>query len=263
MLHLCCIGICTPTKRKLLNWFLLLFSSSLYLKKAGKSTLQWILSCCRSSIWIWDHPKEIQHSFCHLQVEWNPLFLLQGFQWTRCMLYNFFLRWDVWHLATLTTIFPPPSFTFLYSTRQVHFYTRDKSSQYNQRVSTWLRGTLLNRAHFDEKLFENKQNKVAYDPANPFSPFSNTEQPWRIVSWDIMLLGAARTTCIKVEDFEEGDCLDIPGGLYNSIPYNLLKSNHDRQKNNDFTLKNHVVDTSKNTKKKTFPYLISSPPCLC
>ena len=36
MFYLCCGGTCTPTKRKLLNWCLLLFSSGLYLKKAGK-----------------------------------------------------------------------------------------------------------------------------------------------------------------------------------------------------------------------------------
>ena len=37
-------------------------------------------------------------------------------------------------------------------------------------------------------------------------------------------------TCITVEDFEERGSLDIPGCIYDGIPYNLLKPNYDSRR---------------------------------
>ena len=121
-------------------------------------------------------------------------------------MYNFFQRHcnsNTTSYLLLTTIF----LSIVYITiGQVHAYWKYIFSVTKEYQHDY--GTPPNGAQFDDKWFE-KRNKAAYDPTNPFNPFSDTEHYVWAAMENIMRHYATRgykePTCIKVKDFEEGE----------------------------------------------------------
>ena len=111
--------------------------------------------------------------------------------------------------------------------------------------------------------WEAKRLKAAFDPKNPFCPFSNDEHYIWCALENIMFQfntrGCMEPSSIVVEDFVQGI---IAEGAFKGIPFVRLLENYAGQKNNALSLKKYQLD-AENQKKKTFPVPYSEDPLSC